>query len=371
VRRAFTFAVALAAVLVTPVSTSAATSHHQTLSGRLRAEMRAVVRAGVPGVVVDVRRGESDIRLATGRADVMTRTPMRVRDRFKVGSITKTLVATVVLQLAGEGRLALHESVARWLPGLIPNGRHITIRELLAHTSGLFDYLDDPRPFAPYLAGHFSYGWTPRRLVRIGVSHPPLFAPGTAFAYSNTGYLLLGLIVERATGQPLQTELSHRIFRPLDLDSTRLPASQGFGFPRAHGYLITADGRLDATPISQSLFGAAGGIVSTGPDVAKFYRALLSGRLLPPRLLRMMTATVPRTPGLEYGLGLAAFPTPCGTVYGHNGAVPGYYSLALNSRDGRRQAVVLVNSITEQETVGDARAQAAYNRLVGTAVCGR
>ena len=106
--------------------------------------MHAVVRAGVPGVVVDVRRGESDIRLATGRADVMTRTPMRVRDRFKVGSITKTLVATVVLQLAGEGRLALHESVARWLPGLIPNGRHITgsfkvTAGTCAGTAGAFD----------------------------------------------------------------------------------------------------------------------------------------------------------------------------------------------------------------------------------------
>ena len=185
--------------------------------------MRALVRAGVPGVVVHVRRGRSTLELAAGRADLATARACGSGDRFKVGSITKTFVATAVLQLVGRGPAAAGRQVERWLPGLVPGGSRITVRELLAHTGGLFDYLDDPRPFAPYLAGDFGFRWTPRRLVRIAVSHPPLFAPGAAFSYSNTGYLLLGLIAERAGGEPIAAQLHDRIIAPLGL--RRDPAS--------------------------------------------------------------------------------------------------------------------------------------------------
>jgi D-alanyl-D-alanine carboxypeptidase len=295
---------------------------------------------------------------------------MTTDDRFKVASITKTFVATAVLQLVGEGKLGLDDTVAQWLPGLVPNGDHITVRELLSHTSGLFDYLDDPRPLAPYLALDFRHFWTPRQLIRIAVSHPPLFAPGAGFSYTNTGYLVLGLIAERAGGERLAVQLRRRIFAPLHLTQTRLPASQGLGQPRARGLFRVQGGLEDVTAISQSVFGAAGGIVSTGRDVGRFYRGLLTGRLLPPGLLRVMTATVPRAPGFAYGLGIFRIPTPCGAAYGHDGELPGYASLALNGRQGRRQAVVLVNSNTPSETVGPPAAQAAYNRLIATAFCG-
>ncbi len=129
----------------------------------------------------------------------------------------------------------------------MPNGRRITVRELLAHTSGLFDYHDDPRVFAPYLAGHLDYRWAPRALVRLAVAHPPGFPPGREWAYSNTGYVLLGLIVERVTGRPLAAELERRILTPVGLSATRLPASQGLGHPRAHGYLVTPQGLQDVT----------------------------------------------------------------------------------------------------------------------------
>jgi len=367
---ALILSVAALALAAGAASASAPAPAPRPSAGTLRGELRALVRAGVPGAVVLVRRGDRTLALAAGRADLATGEPMRARDRFKVGSITKTVVATAVLQLVGDGRLGLDDPVARWLPGLVPDERRITVRMLLAHTSGLFDYLDDPRTLAPYVAGDFGFRWTARRLVRIGVSHPPTFPPGAGWAYSNTGYLVLGLIVERVTGRPLAAVLEHRILRPLGLAATRLPGSQGLGHPRAHGYLVTASGREDVTAVSQSAFGAAGGLVSTAGDVARFYRGLLGGELLPARLLRAMTATVPRGPGLGYGLGIARFATPCGPRIGHDGAVPGYASLALNDARGRRQAVILVNTITDQETVGGPAAQAAYARLVATAVCG-
>jgi hypothetical protein len=146
---------------------------------------------------------------------------------------------------------------------------------------------------------------------------------------------------------------------PLHLAATRLPASQGLGQPRARLFAVQG-GLEDVTAISQSVFGAAGGLVSTAADVGRFYRGLLTGRLLPPRLLRVMIATVPRAPGLAYGDGIFRIPTPCGAAYGHDGSLPGYASLALTSRRARRQAVVLVNSNTESEAVGS---PAASGRL--------
>ena len=287
-------------------------------------------------MVVHVRRGAATTDLAAGRADLAEPRRMATNDRFKVASITKTFVATAVLQLVAEGRLHLGDTVARWLPGLVPGGDRITVRQLLMHTGGLFDYLDDPRPFAPSLNMDFRHFWTPRQLVRIAVSHPPLFAPGTGFSYTNTGYVLLGLIAERAGGERLAVQLRRRIFAPLHLTATRLPAAQGLGRPRARGYFAVAGGVEDVTAISQSVFGAAGGRVSTADDVGRFYRGLLTGRLLRPRLLRTMTATIPRAPGLAYALGIFRIPTPCRAAYGDDGELPGYASLALTSRRGRR-----------------------------------
>ena len=150
---------------------------------------------------------------------------MRPGDSFRIGSLTKTYVATVLLQLAEEGRLSLDDPVARFLPGLVPGGDKITIRQLLNQTSGLFDYEKDPRVLAPYLAGNLAHRWAPRKLVRIAVSHRPLFTPGTRYSYSNTNYILAGLIVEAATGSTLGRVLDRRLFTPLRLRHTAFPTS--------------------------------------------------------------------------------------------------------------------------------------------------
>lgn len=338
---------------------------------KIAKQMNALVAAGVPGVVMLVRNGDQTLLLARGYGNLAPKTPLRGTDRFRIGSLTKSYVATVVLQLAGEGKLSLDDSVERWLPGLVPNGGNITVQHLLGHKSGLFDYITDPRVLKPYLTGNASYHWAPRDLVKVAVSHKPLFAPGTAVSYSSTGYVLLGLIVEAAAGDSLATELSRRIFEPLGLRATSFPTTGRIAGPHAHGYLVVPKKPLqDVTAISPSYYWAAGNIVSTADDIARFYQALLGGRLLDPNLLSAMETTAADPRGNLWGLGLGTGQTPCGEFWGHDGAVPGYNSIALNSKDGTKQLVALVNSVTFSDTVGNKRAQQAFQRVVITGYCG-
>ena len=338
---------ALAALLTT---SAAARPLDETRAPDMQAGLDSLVDQGVPGAILFVRDGGRTSRLASGLGDIATSTPMQPGDRFRIASITKSYTATVVLQLVGKGKLHLEDSVERWLPGLVPNGDGITLHHVLSHTSGLFDYERDPRVIAPYLAGDFGHYWAPRQLVEIAVSHEPLFAPGeTASAvYSNTNYVIAGLIVEAVTGNTIGSELERRIFRPLGLRASSYPTTPEIEGAHAHGYMLVGPPPLvDVTGISPSLSPASGAIVSDGRDVADFYRALLAGRLLEPSLLRAMKTTLPEAdaedPRWRYGLGLRRFTTTCGHAWGHTGAFPGYLTFAYSSADGRRQAVLMAN----------------------------
>ena len=246
--------------LLLAASSAAAPASGDSLAPALRKDVKDLVAAGVPGVVVLVRRDGRTVQLAGGYSNLEKRTPMRVGDRFRIGSVTKSFVATVVLQLVGEGKLSLDDSIEHWLPGMVPNGDNITIRQLLSHQSGLFDFLNDQRVVKPYLSGNFGYVWTPPKLVAVSTSHPALFAPGAKVSYSNTNYIVLGLIVEAATKDTIQAQLRKRIFGPLrtSLDSAsdlaahrwrtraRLPGARqedAGRFPRQP--LIRVDGRWD------------------------------------------------------------------------------------------------------------------------------
>jgi D-alanyl-D-alanine carboxypeptidase len=348
-------------------SSAAAPGSRDSLAPVLRKEMKNLVAAGVPGVVVLVRsRDGRTVRLASGYANLAKKTPMRVGDRFRIGSVTKSFVATVVLQLVGEGKLSLDDNIERWLPGLVPNGGKITVRQLLSHRSGLFDYLADEKVLKPYLTGNFGYVWTPRKLVAVSTAHPPLFEPGAKFSYSNTNYIVLGLIVEAASGNSVRNELRRRIFKPLGLRSTFLARSQRIPGAHAHGYLVNGNDPLqDVTLVSPSYTWTAGGIVSTASDVAGFYRALLRGRLLKPALLREMETTSD-----GYGLGLFKTHLPCGDFFGHTGTLASYMTYAYNREDGKRQFVVLANSLTFDDQVGSKQAQRVFQRLLQAAACG-
>jgi D-alanyl-D-alanine carboxypeptidase len=332
-------------------------------ASRLDAAVKQVVSAGVPGVLVLVRDGDRTQTAAAGLADLAAHRKLRPEGQFRVGSVTKTFVATIVLELAGEGRLRLDDPVGRWLPGLLTDGGRITIRDLLAHRSGLADVADDPA----VLNGSRS-DWSPRRLIALVARRPRVGTPGGAFHYSSTNYLVLGLLVERITGRSVAAELRRRIIRPLHLRATEYRPGPLSG-PYVHGYrLVSHQGVVDPAAAPRDLelqsarwAGASGDLVSSAGDLARFLSALLGGNLLPPRELRAMEAVSPR-----YGLGLAVYQTRCGPAWGHTGNLNGVLTIAWSTRDGRRHAVLMANAYPLP-----AAADVALRRAAVTAFCGR
>ena len=260
-----------------------------------RPSLDAVVAAGSPGALVLVDRGGSRRQEAAGLAVLRGSVPLRAGYRFRAGSITKTFVAVLVLQLVAEKKLGLGDTVERWLPGLVPNGDRITVRQLLAHTSGLADYAGDSA-FLRRTVSEPRRRWTPRELVGVAVGQGPVARPGERFAYASTNYVLLGLIVERATGTTVERQLRRRIFTPLQLTDTSFSAGTDVPGRHAHGYAPSQhDGIVgslaaarDRSTASASWGWAAGAIVSTAPDLSRFFATLLQGRLLPARLLTLM-----------------------------------------------------------------------------------
>jgi D-alanyl-D-alanine carboxypeptidase len=333
-------------------------------STELDAALSDVVATGVPGVIVRVKDTHHVANTyAAGVDESATDVPLRPAAQYRVGSITKTFVATVALQLVGEGRLRLDEPVARRLPGLLSNRPRITLRQLLNHTSGLPDYVEDPSLFAGIRQNRV---WKPRELVAMTDERPQLFGPGSAWRYSNTNYIVAGLLIKAVTGHSLARELERRIFSPLRLDHTSFPVAKArlSGY-HAHGYLSTEtaptpDGQpLDVTRYNPSHAWAAGAIVSNAADLSRFYRALLSGRLLSRPLLGEMKETVAEDPTdpnttFRYGLGLQRVSDRCGANWGHHGSIFGYKGEAYrNARTGR--TVVIVSTMHPAPTAAESR----------------
>jgi len=323
-----------------------------------------VIAAGAPGVLVVVRDDGTVRSEARGFADRSRSIRMRADQRFRIGSITKTFVATLALLLVEDGSLRLGDTVERWLPGIVPDGRIITVRDLLSHTAGLFDYVEDYR----VLRDH-ERPWTPRELISIAVAHPPERSPpGRRFAYSSTNYLVLGLIVEEAGGASLGRQLRGRLFSPLGLRRTSFVPGAIRGLhvhghrPPSHQGVVTGP-PVDTSTESAWWTWAAGAIVSTAGDVQSFFAALLRGRVLSAPLQREMETLVPAG-RLQYGLGIATFPTPCVQAWGHTGNVQGTIAVAWNTKDASRQLVLVVNTYPLS-----AELEAAVGRLQDAAFC--
>lgn len=358
------------AVLAAPAAVAAPPKEADR--GELQERLDEVVAAGAIGALMEVR-GEDGVRRATsGVAELGSTRPVPSRSRFRIGSITKTFLATVVLQLVDEGRLGLDDPVDAWLPGVVPNGQEITVRHLLNHTSGLYDVrLTLPLPPSPEFLENRWRTWTADELIERALADPPTSEkPGSVYRYTNTGYLLLGQIVEKVSGRTYATEIKHRIIRPLQLRHTSLPGtSPWIRGPHPHGYLpIDLGGEqpelVDYTEMNPSLFGAGGEMISTARDLDRFVAALLSGRLLPEHLLEEMKKQgIPG--GKKYGLGLAWIDTTCGVrIYGNDGDALAYQAWSFATADGRRRATV---GLTPNRLRGDA--DDAVEALLDTAFC--
>lgn len=261
-------------------------------------------------------------------------TRIRRAEHFRAGSITKTFIATVILQLAAEHRLSLSDPVKRHLPGLVRgndlDGRAPTLRALLTHTSGLADYTTGPRGLVPL---------TPTQAVRTALALPAT-TPGR-WSYSNTNYVVLGMVIKQVTGRSYAAETARRIITPLRLSGTSFPGTRTT-LPSPHGRAYTSGGR-EVTALDPSVAGAAGELISTLADLDRFYAALLAGRLLPGPQLRQMLNT--RDAQGHYGMGLFPQKLPCGTtVWGHNGRITGSYVRTAATRDGDRVLTFRVNT---------------------------
>ena len=356
-------AVAAATATTTATAATAATmpAQHAYSQQDLQRDLDAITATGVPGVLAEVRTGTRQLRGTSGVADLDSRKPVNDNGFFRIGSNTKTFISVVVLQLVAEHRLSLDDTVGRWLPGVVHgngnDGGKITVRELLQHTSGLHNYTDDlqaqitsPEAYRKLVFRQFSR----QELLNIALAHRPDSAPGAAWNYSNTNYILLGMLIEKVTHDSWENQVTRRIILPLGLRHTYAPGtSTRLPRPHATGYLIfDKNTRIDTTAENMSWADSAGALVSTAADLTRFWSAIGHGTLLRPAQTRQMRHTVPATggdsasvPGSRYGLGIFNIPLSCGGGYwSHEGDVPGYNTIGAVSSDGRTTVVLSLNS---------------------------
>ncbi|MFB7495886.1 serine hydrolase domain-containing protein [Streptomyces sp. NPDC056161] len=289
-------------------------------------------------------------RGTSGVADIATRRPVTPQDKVRIGSITKVFVATVVLQLAAEGRVELDAPVRRVLPGLLPDRfAAVTVAHLLDHTSGLPDHVGIPEPeTAEEVFRHRFDHWTPQEWVATATHGPLKFAPGTRQEYRGINYVLAALIVDKVTGRPYGQAVATRILRPLGLARTVVPGDDPRIHGRhVHGYLAVADGSLrDITTYDQSSSRGEGDMISTTSDLDRMLTALFSGELLPPELLQMMFTLPPNgirmldgSPA-RYSTGLQQAVVNGTTFWGKTGETYGYKNAAFSTRDQQRRFVL-------------------------------
>nr|WP_279638456.1 serine hydrolase domain-containing protein [Kitasatospora cineracea] len=357
-----------AAVLAGVLAPTAATAAPRPDAVQQRLDA-LVKQDGVPAALATVKGRDGRNRTYTaGVGDAATKARVPVDGQVRIGSNTKTFTAVVVLQLVAEGKVGLDASIDTYLPGLVRgdgfDGRNITVRQLLQHTSGLPEYVDTGR----VLADPKRY-FEPRELLDAALAQKAHFAPGTQWEYNNTNYLLAGLIVQKVTGRPLGEEITKRVIDRAGLRHTSFPAPGDTAIHEAHpkGYLRAEDGSLrDYTELDPSWGWAAGAMVSTTTDLTRFYGALLDGRLLPPAQLAQMRTTVPAETlgtGVRYGLGLISRPLTCGGVaWGHGGAIPGYETFGGTTDDGR-SASIAVTLFPGDENIGKHADQAVDEAL--------
>lgn len=357
-----------------------------------RAVERTLREAGYVSVSVDVRNGRRHTTARAGEAELNTGRPVPAGASFRGASTTKSFVATVILQLVDEGELSLSDTVDDWLPGLITgngnDGRRITLRNLLQHTSGLYNYdvtEDTGETAADFERTRFER-YEPEQLIAGALRHKPDFDPARPddpnpkWNYSNPGYILLGMIIEKVTGRTWAEEVEQRITKPLGLKGTYAPGDDPYlRGPHAHTYQQFPGSTTftDTTVRSMTWGDAAGALVTTERDLDRFYTALLRGELLSQKQLREMRKVVPVSadyeqvmPGLRYGLGLMRQPLACGGYrWGHGGDTDGGTVRTGFTADGKRSVVIsTTGKVANDEWL--LKAERAVQALTDQALCG-
>ncbi|AKU99075.1 D-alanyl-D-alanine carboxypeptidase [Labilithrix luteola] len=370
----------LAVLFALTASVSACTSEtHHFDEATLDADLKAAQKtANVVGLLAEVQTPDGNVRARAGVAELGSNDPVPWDAVFRVASTTKTFTSVVVLQLVGEGKLSLEDSVDKWLPGVVSgngnDGAKITIRQLLQHTSGLFDYVMDSELQQAYVEDFERVcqdATPPEGLVAYGLKHAPLFEPGTRWAYSNTNYVLLEMAIQKITGRSWADEVRQRIIGRLGLLHTyamgfdpKLPG------PHAHSYFMIPNvPPIDATECS-TMHTADSALISSTADLNAFFKALVRGELLRPQELAEMQKTVEapddQFPNGRYGLGLQWTPLSCGGGYWHHaGDSPtGFHTRTGVTADGRRSVVISMSS-----TVDFLKTNAATAALTDHALC--
>lgn len=346
-------ALAAAATLAVPAA-SVAAARPDTAQMQLNT---LVSHDGFPGALASVRDASGHVRNYTAGPGVPR------NGQVRIGSNTKTFTAVVVLQLVGEGRISLDQTVEHYLPGLVHGGDKITVRELLQQTSGLPDYDTVVFSKPQDLVGKSHSYWEPRRLLDAAMTRPADFPPGSKWEYSNTNYLVAGLIAEQVTERPIGEEITKRVIEPLGLRDTYWPnvGEQRIRGTHPRGYVkVDPNGAwIDVTDMDPSFGWSAGEIVSTPSDLRAFYQALVAGKLLRPAQQKAMMTTVP-APGFEptgdwqYGLGIARYSLSCGGyAWGHGGDIQGFETRDLVTTDGRGAVVAVTGLPTTDQMVTD------------------
>ncbi len=325
----------------------------------------------VPGAMVFLSIPQGDFAISYGTTQLGATNPPNVDTYFRIASNTKTMTAALILQLAQEGKLGLGDPVSKYVPS-VPNGDHITIAELLNMRSGLYNYTD-----APELAESADHNpakvWTPNELLALAFAHPSSFAPNAEYAYCNTNYALLGVIIEQVGGQPLAEAMHDRLFGPLGLKHTFLPAANVNTLPKpySHGYLYGSSsvalsgtptytpaqkvamraGTLkptDYTDINHSFAAAAGGVVSNAGDLATWIQALVTGDVLDAKYQQLWLDSLrPQDPskpnGQKYGYGITELSWGPNSIYFHGGETPGFNSFVGYDPNSHLTLVVWTN----------------------------
>ncbi|WP_171169038.1 serine hydrolase [Streptomyces sp. I05A-00742] len=358
-------AVAVSAAVLAAMGVTGAAAEPSSAGGPdpagVRAALERTVGAGAPGAFAVIRdHGDSghDRSVAVGKAN-LDGTPMNAKWRVRVGSNTKTFTSVLVMRLVEQGRIDLDGRLREYLPpGTLPEGWNMTVRQAMQHRAGIYDHTEDlleqpgEETTSAFEKRIRTTVYPPAELVAMSVKHGVQYTPGTRYAYTNTGFVLLGMAVEHVTGRPYAEVLREEVIEPLRLRRTSfvVPDRRIKG-PHVTGYLTNDDRSrplLDSTEQNGSWVWSAGAVISSADDMDRFLTTVLagsSGGLVSDASVRQMTSALPTpTARTGYGLGLRAITLSCGTVYGHGGIVQGYQTQSYATRDGRRTVVVFANA---------------------------